>query len=185
MTGSWRHRNKPLCFTTYLKFPLWPNNSFPSKKLLIKIHTSKRRYIIQRKQCVRITPGINTRTFWRIRCVRSSEVGKRTTDDPREEEVAVECAVSHSEGHRCWHALSLPHSNGIVCTRALCTSICSDVKHENRTLIDSTPSVLPQVTWGKRTVVDAATRHLVVEADVQNFLKRKRTQKTDPIGHTV
>ena len=134
MTGSWRHRNKPLCFTTYLKFPLWANNSFSRKKLHIKILTPKRHGIIQRKECVGITPGINTRTFWRIIRVRSSVVGKRTRDEPREEEVAAECAMSHSEGHRCWHALSLPHSNGTVCTRALCAPHQSAATRNTKTV---------------------------------------------------
>ena len=76
---------------------------------------------------------------------------------------------SHTASVPCVHMC-------IVCD----TSSCSDAEHENRTVTDSTPSVLAQVR-----VVKAATTHLVVEADTENVLKRKRIQKTDPTGHAV
>ena len=123
MTGFWRHRNKPLCFTTYLKSLLWANNSFPRKKLPTTLLTPKRHGIIQRKQCVRITPGINTRTFSRIRRVRSSVVGQRTSDDPKDEEVAVYvCSVTQRRSPVLTCSLTPTRQRYLVYTSALCAS---------------------------------------------------------------
>ena len=64
--------------------------------------------------------------------------------------------------------LSHSHTPTVSCVYVHCTPHQSAATPDTKTVvIDSTPPDLPQVTWGKRATIEAATRHLVVEADTR------------------